>query len=108
MHLRIFRLHIFFCSPPYPNDKKIFTLGTEDQWHNVNCGNTFMLAVQVWDDRATILLDGKQVAKIDGIARPGAKRLGVGLAGMYETPQGAVVFKDLKVRYLKEEPKPWK
>jgi len=89
----------------YPRDKKMCTRGREDQWHNVDCGNTFTLMVQVIDDRATVMLDGKQVAKFRGVGRPNAQRMMIGLSGMYETPDAEVVFREVKVRKLKEEAK---
>ncbi len=88
----------------YPSDKKLLTRGKEDEWHDVKVGNTFALAVQVWDDEGTVMLDGKKVARFNGLAKAGGRRMGIGLGGMYETPGGVVVFSELKVRRLKEEP----
>ena len=87
----------------YPADKKLFTRGSEDKWHDIECGNKFKLTVQVIDDSATVILDGKEVAKFSGVARPGAKRLGIGLTGMHQLPEAEVVYREIKVRKLKKE-----
>jgi hypothetical protein len=86
----------------YPADKKIFVRGKDEQWIDVNCGNTFKLTARVWDDEATVLLDDKEVAKFTGVGRLLAKHLGIGVAGMYEKPEGAVVFREVRVRKLTE------
>ena len=88
----------------YPADKKVFTRGEKDEWHEAECGNNFKLTVQVWDDWATVLLDGKEVAKFKGVGRANEKHRGIGLTGMYELPEAGVVFREIKVRKLKEEP----
>jgi len=87
----------------YPADKKLFTRGKEDQWHDIECGDRFKILVRVMDDEATVNLDGKEVAKFSGVGRANAKRTGIGLAGMYELPEGTVVFREVRVRKVKKE-----
>ena len=61
------------------------------------------MLVRVIDDQATVMLDGKEVAKFTGVGRPNAKHMEIGLTGMYQLPEGTVVFRELKVRKLKKD-----
>jgi len=87
----------------YPGDKKLLIRGNDDKFIDVTCGSQFKLLVRVIDDEATVMLDDKEVAKFAGVGRANAKHLGIGFSGMFERPEGAVVFREMRVRKLKKE-----